>query len=238
MHHELTSKTAAINHKDGTVVTPSSIKGVTTPRQLTTTKEDSDVESLSSIQNSRNLNDVCFGCHGECSDTTCCSKRSSQISADVESNVADTPTHSPAHRLRDTHDPGGKVDLKNTSTRQDDTDVALKNDTNMNVSQTESILNEKEETNNIDSENGNSSPVNSPTKPKSPKSGRNKNGGGSKRSSKRLRSAEGSQEALDDQQRPRKVSSTCYDDSAEELDQLNDLSDLPQHARVCIDFIK
>ena len=218
------------------MVTPSSLKGVTTPRQLTTTKEDSDLESLSSIQhNPRNLNDVCFGCNGECSDATCCSKRSSQISADVESNLADTPKHSPAHRLRDTHDPGGQEKPNNKSEHQDDLDVALKNDTNMNVSQTESIFNENEETNNKDSENGNSSPINSPAKPKSPKtSGRNKNGGGSKRNSKRLRSAEGSQEALDDQQRPRKVSSTCYDDSAEDLDQLNDLSDLPQHARVSV----
>ena len=207
---------------------------MTTPRQLTTTKEDSDAESLSSIQqNARNLNDVCFGCNGECSDVTCSSKRSSQISADVESNVADTPKRSPAHRLRDTHDPGGPVD--GDVINKEDIDVALKNDTNMNVSQTESIFNEKEETNNINSENGNSSPVNSPAKPKSPKPrSRNKNGGSSKRSSKRLRSAEGSQEALDDQQRPRKVSSTCYDDSGEELDQLNDLNDLPQHARVSI----
>ena len=44
-----------------------------------------------------------------------------------------------------------------------------------------------------------------------------------------MRSAEGSQEALDEQQNPRK--STCYD-SGEELDTLNDLGDLPQHARV------
>ena len=155
----------------------------------------------------------------------------------MESNVAETPKHSPAHRLRDTHDPGGPRKDADV-TNKEDIDVALKNDNNMNVSQTESIFNEKEETNNIDSENGNSSPVNSPAKPKSPKTrSRNKNGGGSKRSSKRLRSAEGSQEALDDQQRPRKVSSTCYDDSGEELDQLNDLNDLPQHARVSVFYV-
>ena len=36
-----------------------------------------------------NLNDVCFGCTGECADSTCTSKRSSKGSnADVESNVS------------------------------------------------------------------------------------------------------------------------------------------------------
>ncbi|XP_048776064.1 mitogen-activated protein kinase kinase kinase 13-A-like isoform X2 [Ostrea edulis] len=39
----------------------------------------------------KNVNDVCFGCDGVCSDHTCSSKRSSQVSADVESNVGDSP---------------------------------------------------------------------------------------------------------------------------------------------------
>lgn len=33
----------------------------------------------------QNLNDVCFGCDGGCSDVLCDSKRSSQISADIDS---------------------------------------------------------------------------------------------------------------------------------------------------------
>ena len=42
-----------------------------------------------------NMNDVCFGCDGGCSDATCgSSKRSSQISADVESSC-DSPARSP-----------------------------------------------------------------------------------------------------------------------------------------------
>lgn len=42
-----------------------------------------------------NMNDVCFGCDGGCSDATCSSsKRSSQISADVESSC-DSPSRSP-----------------------------------------------------------------------------------------------------------------------------------------------
>ena len=39
----------------------------------------------------RSLNDVCFGCDGECSDHMCGSKHSSQASADVESNLGDSP---------------------------------------------------------------------------------------------------------------------------------------------------
>ena len=41
------------------------------------------------------LRDVCFGCDGTCSDGTCSSKRSSQISADVESTCDASPLHSP-----------------------------------------------------------------------------------------------------------------------------------------------
>ena len=39
----------------------------------------------------KSVNDVCFGCDGVCSDHTCSSKRSSRISADVESNAGDSP---------------------------------------------------------------------------------------------------------------------------------------------------
>lgn len=48
-----------------------------------------------------NMNEVCFGCDGGCSDATCSSsKRSSQISADVES-TCDSPARSP---LRQGHE--------------------------------------------------------------------------------------------------------------------------------------
>jgi hypothetical protein len=46
----------------------------------------------------KNLNDVCFGCDGSCSDITCSSKRSSRISADVESNICDSECTSPTHQ--------------------------------------------------------------------------------------------------------------------------------------------
>lgn len=44
-----------------------------------------------------NVNDVCFGCDGGCSDATCSSKRSSQVSADVESTCDISPLPSPRH---------------------------------------------------------------------------------------------------------------------------------------------
>ncbi len=253
LHRELTSKTAAINHKDGTVVTPSSLKGIPTPL-------DSDAESLASaIHNARNLNDVCFGCDGDCSDMTCGSKRSSR--GEIESTLGEFNS-SPSHQLRDTHDPGGKIkkekrDLEYVADKLGQGhDLLIENDDNMNISQTDSLFNENEENGDIsvdiDSENGNSSPTNSPKraekdglaggkKPRSPKSpGRNRNGRA--RSGKRQRSAEGSQEALDEQQNPRKVSSVSYDSEGgeeleEEQDQLNDLHDLPYNNRVRIIFI-
>ncbi|XP_055871514.1 mitogen-activated protein kinase kinase kinase 13-like [Biomphalaria glabrata] len=50
----------------------------------------------SSSYQDNNINDVCFGCDGGCSDATCSSKRSSQVSADVESTFT-----SPADILED-----------------------------------------------------------------------------------------------------------------------------------------
>lgn len=43
----------------------------------------------------QNINDVCFGCDGGCSDATCSSKRSSQVSADIESTCDISPLPSP-----------------------------------------------------------------------------------------------------------------------------------------------
>lgn len=46
-----------------------------------------------------NVNEVCCGCDGGCSDATCSSKRSSQTSADVESACDPSPLQSPRHPL-------------------------------------------------------------------------------------------------------------------------------------------
>ncbi|XP_033728080.1 mitogen-activated protein kinase kinase kinase 13-A-like [Pecten maximus] len=58
------------------------------------------------VRNEKNLNDVCFGCDGECTDNSCpSSKRSSRASADVESNLGDSiggsPCRSPSQALYD-----------------------------------------------------------------------------------------------------------------------------------------
>ncbi|KAK0040512.1 mitogen-activated protein kinase kinase kinase 12, partial [Biomphalaria pfeifferi] len=53
----------------------------------------------SSSYQDNNINDVCFGCDGGCSDATCSSKRSSQVSADVESTCDLSPLPSPKQNL-------------------------------------------------------------------------------------------------------------------------------------------
>ncbi|KAI8732011.1 mitogen-activated protein kinase kinase kinase 12 [Biomphalaria glabrata] len=53
----------------------------------------------SSSYQDNNINDVCFGCDGGCSDATCSSKRSSQVSADVESTCDLSPLSSPKQNL-------------------------------------------------------------------------------------------------------------------------------------------
>ncbi|KAI8730427.1 mitogen-activated protein kinase kinase kinase 12, partial [Biomphalaria glabrata] len=56
-----------------------------------------ETRTLHPIKN--NINDVCFGCDGGCSDATCSSKRSSQVSADVESTCDLSPLPSPKQNL-------------------------------------------------------------------------------------------------------------------------------------------
>lgn len=59
--------------------------------------QDSPV-AVKTLPEHANLNDVCFGCDGGCSDATCSSsKRSSQVSADVES-TCDSPARSPLRK--------------------------------------------------------------------------------------------------------------------------------------------
>ena len=70
----------------------------------------------------RNLNDVCFGCDGGCSDATCSSKRSSRVSdnaADVESNVCETPCTSPTQGLDTSMEGEVKDDHKNMNVKND-----------------------------------------------------------------------------------------------------------------------
>ncbi|XP_063410984.1 mitogen-activated protein kinase kinase kinase 13-like isoform X2 [Mytilus trossulus] len=54
---------------------------------------DDDYQNCDEDLKDKNLNDVCFGCEGVCSDNTCSSKRSSRISVD-DSPTADTAASS------------------------------------------------------------------------------------------------------------------------------------------------
>jgi len=168
LHQELELKTAAINHKDGTHVTPSSLKHLSSEEALSRREDDGTLGPPHIHASSKNLNDVCFGCNGGCSDVTCSSKRSSHVSADVESNTGDTPCTSPTQGL-DLHDLGSKG-------QKDDS-------TNSNVQTTDTNENH-------DSENGNSQSDSPKKEPRSPKSPRTRN---SKRT-KRLRSSEEEQQ--------------------------------------------
>ena len=81
-----------------------------------------------------NMNDVCFGCDGGCSDATCSSKRSSQISADVESSC-DSLARSPMR-------PGTNQDmLPSLGTLIDDPTAIspAKTTSNMSESQTKPV---------------------------------------------------------------------------------------------------
>lgn len=60
-----------------------------------TPHSDDSPATLPMSPQSENINDVCFGCDGGCSDATCSSKRSSQISADIESTCDVSPLPSP-----------------------------------------------------------------------------------------------------------------------------------------------
>lgn len=75
--------------------------------------------------NEKNLNDVCFGCDGGCSDHTCSSKRSSRASADVESNVGDDSPCSPTPVLYDIVENQNIENQTQTSIREKDSNENL-----------------------------------------------------------------------------------------------------------------
>ena len=190
LHHELTSKTAALCHEDGTHVSPSSLKTLSKDsnggcceqcHRLSPDKKNGPQECPHQRTNARNLNDVCFGCDGRCSDETCSSKRSSRVSADVESNNC-TPCTSPSQGLDSSCELAR--DLRPLSYKGQGQERIIEDDsTNMNIydQETETIENVEK-----DPENGNSQ-SDSPKRDqsRSPKSPRAR--GGSKRC-KRARS--------------------------------------------------
>ncbi|KAL5006161.1 hypothetical protein ScPMuIL_017319 [Solemya velum] len=96
LHDELQSKQIALRHVEmDTNMSPTSFKYLGPKTALRDQIPISDIAHMDHENNEKNMNDVCFGCDGECSDATCSSKRSSRNSADIESNSCDSPLQSP-----------------------------------------------------------------------------------------------------------------------------------------------
>ncbi|ESP00834.1 hypothetical protein LOTGIDRAFT_238473 [Lottia gigantea] len=88
----------ADHHKESTAMSSFKYMGPGTAiREQKNEEEASNDKPTNQNLKEKNLNDVCFGCDGGCSDATCSSKRSSQVSADTESNLNDSPGTSPFH---------------------------------------------------------------------------------------------------------------------------------------------
>ena len=100
----------------------------------------------------RNLNDVCFGCDGGCSDATCSSKRSSRVSADVESNTCDTcDITSPSTAMESSCEQPRLLPPKREERRgREGEELRMDDSTNMNHTSIQELDENK------DSENGNS----------------------------------------------------------------------------------
>lgn len=106
-----------------------------------------------SQMNEKNLNDVCFGCDGDCTDISCpSSKRSSRHSADVESNLGDSiggsPCRSPSQAYYALVENQQQIENQNneikTTTREKDSNENLNcpivETTNLTLSRTDSPL--------------------------------------------------------------------------------------------------
>ena len=159
LHHELEAKTAVLQEMGEMHITPSQLKYFgpgTAIRELSTSQdEDQDTFFHKHVPiDSKNLNDVCFGCDGGCSDATCSSKRSSRISADIESNACDTSGCTSPTQGLDLRDLETKAQGHTQGTRKGQ--VLSQEDPNQNVKSTHydklEYINE-----NQDNENGNSS---------------------------------------------------------------------------------
>lgn len=108
LNDELQGKSVALRCLDQTTLVSSRFSyqgpGLAIPEQSILRTRDN--KSSDVVQIDKNLNDVCFGCDGDCTDNSCpSSKRSSRASADVESNLGDSiggsPCRSPSQALYD-----------------------------------------------------------------------------------------------------------------------------------------
>ncbi|XP_061164753.1 mitogen-activated protein kinase kinase kinase 13-like [Saccostrea echinata] len=83
----------------------------------------------------KNVNDVCFGCDGVCSDHTCNSKRSSRVSVDIESN--DSPSSpcpmSPSQTMNDIEENCNQSKDSSVSDVENTTSYTPDKDSNENI---------------------------------------------------------------------------------------------------------
>ena len=155
-------KTAVIeHHRSQRNTLPSKFKHLgpgTAVREIATCAVDTR-QADSDDAKSRNLNDICFGCDGSCGDATCSSKRSSRVSADVESNGGTSPCMSPVPgqdrtQQPDTYlDPQGNPDGDKQDGGGDGDKMREADSENMNVEVTGQSESRRKGT---DSDNGNS----------------------------------------------------------------------------------
>lgn len=109
LHEELQEK---VLHSDGSEQTTASYKYF--GPHMAITEHRVDLDKYHSKMDNHNLNESCSGCDGTCSDVTCSSKRSSQASADVESNTCDSPYQSPTRSF-----PNNKMHMNNDNIIKD-----------------------------------------------------------------------------------------------------------------------
>ena len=138
LHDELQSKPIHLRHVDRSTVSSGTFDFLGPATALRecgsptdTCKMDTESEK-SSTKCDTNLNDVCFGCDGNCSDNTCSSKCSSRASADVESNsnTCDSPyDSSPTTNLQNMVE-----NMNNKNTTKSNTIPEIDSNENLNCS--------------------------------------------------------------------------------------------------------
>lgn len=138
LHDELQSKPINLRHVDRATVSTSTfdfLGPATALRECgspTESNQTNDTESDKTTKCDTNLNDICFGCDGNCSDNTCSSVHSSRASADVESNsnTCDSPyDSSPTSNLHNMVE-----NLNNKNTTKSNTIPEIDSNENLNCS--------------------------------------------------------------------------------------------------------
>ncbi|KAL4217083.1 hypothetical protein ACF0H5_023539 [Mactra antiquata] len=146
LHDELQSNQISLRHVDRSTVSASTFNFLgpaTALRELGSPTENKSITDLdlnvSSVNCDKNLNDVCFGCEGHCSDVTCSSKETtpSRESADIESNACDScqydTTPSPSGHIENIIELQKQNDEKNLYDSKSKSTILNEKDSNENL---------------------------------------------------------------------------------------------------------